>query len=203
MLQLVVSQLRVWDEGGIRVPVSMNVSALDMIDERFADYLTEQIEGSGLPAGRLRLEITETALLHEAERGRVVAERLHAMGIPLVIDDFGVGFAPLTYLSTFPLGAIKLDRSFVVDLPGSTQQQTIVKSLVDLAHALGLEVVAEGVETFEVADVLRDLGCDHAQGYVFARPGTTEEFERLWNAPPADWRPDRSPEAGRGTHADG
>lgn len=176
VLSLVLAQMEAWQNQGLQIQVSVNVSALDLVDDTFTDFLAGQMQLVSVQPHLLQLEITETALLREADRGRAAAERLDAMGISLAIDDFGVGFAPLTYLTTFPLHAIKLDRTFVADLADSGHSQTIVGSIIGLAHGLGLEVVAEGVETLEVIDILRGLDCDQAQGFVIARPGPADEL---------------------------
>ncbi|GMU39375.1 MAG: hypothetical protein AMXMBFR23_02410 [Chloroflexota bacterium] len=190
VLHAVVAQLDEWHAVGISVPVSVNISVLDLDDDRFTDALAELLQESSIPAHLLELEITETALLRDVETARAAAGRLQAMGVSLSIDDFGVGFAPLTYLTTFPLHAIKLDRAFVADLASNPRSQTIVASTIGLAHGLGLEVVAEGVETTEVAAVLRRLGCDHVQGYAFARPGPADELAAYAEGPtPVSWRP--------------
>ncbi|MDO9446252.1 MAG: EAL domain-containing protein, partial [Dehalococcoidia bacterium] len=190
VLHAVVTQLDAWRGVGISVPVSVNISVLDLDDDRFTDALAELLQESSVPAHLLELEITETALLRDVETARAAAGRLEAMGVSLSIDDFGVGFAPLTYLTTFPLHAIKLDRAFVADLVSNPRSETIVASTIGLAHGLGLEVIAEGVETTEVAAVLRRLGCDHVQGYAFARPGPAGELAEYATGPvPASWRP--------------
>jgi len=190
VLHAVVAQLEAWHGVGISVPVAVNISVLDLDDDRFTDALAELLQGSSIPAHLLELEITETALLRDVETARAAAGRLQAMGVSLSVDDFGAGFAPLTYLTTFPLHAIKLDRTFVADLASNPSSQTIVASTIGLAHGLGLEVVAEGVETTEVAAVLRRLSCDHVQGYAFARPGPAEELAAYAAGPtPTSWRP--------------
>ena len=190
VLHAVVAQLDAWRGVGISVPVSVNISVLDLGDDRFTDVLTELLRESSVPAHLLELEITETALLRDVETACAAAGRLQGMGVSLSIDDFGVGFAPLTYLATFPLHAIKLDRAFVADLVSNPRSETIVASTIGLAHGLDLEVIAEGVETTEVAALLRRLGCDHVQGYAFARPGPADELAAYANGPtPASWRP--------------
>ncbi|GMU41168.1 MAG: hypothetical protein AMXMBFR23_20340 [Chloroflexota bacterium] len=190
VLGMVVQQLAAWRNAGHDVHVSVNISVLDLADDEFTGMVEGLLARWGVPPGLLELEITETALLREAATARAAAERLTAMGIALTVDDYGVGFAPLTYLTAFPLRAIKLDRAFVADLVTSEQSRTIVAATIAMAHGLGLEVVAEGVETQDVADILRGLGCDHAQGYGFAYPGPAAEVARFaGGATPAAWLP--------------
>ncbi|PKN81096.1 MAG: hypothetical protein CVU47_08115 [Chloroflexi bacterium HGW-Chloroflexi-9] len=190
VLSAVVQQLADWRRAGLDVHTSVNISVLDLADEEFIPLVAGLLELWNVPPELLELEITETALQREAGAAQVAAERLSAMGIALSVDDFGVGFAPLTYLTAFPLRAIKLDRSFVSDLATSERSRTVVAATIVMAHGLGLEVVAEGVETHDVAAILRGFGCDHAQGYGFAHPGPAAELARYATEPtPSAWRP--------------
>lgn len=190
VLSMVVRQLADWRRAGLDVHTSVNISVLDLADDEFIGLVAGLLEQWDVPAELLELEITETALQREAGAAQVAAERLSAMGIALSVDDFGVGFAPLAYLTGFPLRAIKLDRSFVSDLATSGRSRTIVEATIAMAHGLGLEVVAEGVETHDVAAILRGFGCDHAQGYGFAYPGPAADLARYATEPtPSAWRP--------------
>jgi EAL domain-containing protein (putative c-di-GMP-specific phosphodiesterase class I) len=118
----------------------------------------------------LVVEITETALIVDPLRATAVLQRLHDHGVHVSLDDFGQGYTSLAQLGRLPLDELKIDRAFVSDMLANANDRTIVETVIDLAHNFGLEVVAEGVETTEVLDALRTLGCDSAQGFVLARP---------------------------------
>jgi EAL domain-containing protein (putative c-di-GMP-specific phosphodiesterase class I) len=134
----------------------------------------------------LCLELTESVLLEDVDRHMRTLLDLRALGVRLAIDDFGTGFSSLTYLKRFPVDAVKIDRSFVAGLGTDASDTAIVRSVIDLAHALSLKVVAEGVEQPEQLEALRSLGCDFAQGYLFAPPLPTEEL-LPWLASPQAW----------------
>jgi EAL domain-containing protein (putative c-di-GMP-specific phosphodiesterase class I) len=136
----------------------------------FADRVLAAVVESGLGAGRLVLEITETALFTDLERATSTLHRLSDAGIPISLDDFGQGQTSLGYLSRLPLHELKVDRSFVTDMTRAPTSAAIVRSLVELAHNLGFVVVAEGVEEAETLTALQEMGCDMAQGYLMARP---------------------------------
>ena len=157
--------------------VAVNVSARNLSREDFAPRVAEIIGTAGLPADRLIVEITETALLVDPTRAAKVLSDLTARGVRISIDDFGSGQTSLGYLSALPIHELKIDRSFVADMVLNGGHAAIVRSIVELGHNLGMVVVAEGVETVEVLSRLRDLGCDVAQGFLFARPMGIED---LW-----------------------
>jgi EAL domain-containing protein (putative c-di-GMP-specific phosphodiesterase class I) len=134
---------------------------------------------TGLDPAYLTLEITETALMHNLNAGAGVIQRLHAMSVGLHLDDFGTGYSSLAYLHSFPVDALKIAQSFVNQMDREAHQAAIIKAILSLAHNLGMEVIAEGVETRSQAEALRDLGCRRAQGFLFAKPLPAEEVERL------------------------
>jgi diguanylate cyclase (GGDEF)-like protein len=158
------------DGRGHRLGIAINLSAQDLLDELLCDRIERRLEQFGVEPTRLTLEITEGTLLYDGPRTRSTIERLHEIGVRLSIDDFGTGYSSLSYLRQLPVSELKIDRSFVTNLVVDAQDETIVRSTIDLGHNLGLQVVAEGVETNEVADRLRVLGCDIAQGYGICRP---------------------------------
>jgi EAL domain-containing protein (putative c-di-GMP-specific phosphodiesterase class I) len=127
----------------------------------------------------LKLELTETALIEDIEFSSGVLRQLKQLGIRLSVDDFGSGYSGLAYLRRFPLDTLKRDRSFVCKQDGETDHVAFLKAFVDLAHALKLSVVAEGVETRDTLHMLCKIACDEAQGYLFARPLALDEFERF------------------------
>ena len=132
--------------------------------------LAALLASASTPASRITGEVTESAALAYPERAADALRRLTALGVRVSIDDYGAGQSTLSYLRNLPASEIKIDKSFVTDLASSRSDQAMVRSTIDLAHQLGLEVVAEGVETREVLDLLRSYGCDGAQGWLIGRP---------------------------------
>jgi len=169
-----------WRDHG--VSVSVNVSARQLRQPDLLEVVAGALERNAVPAGGLRLELTETVLMEDLEfHGRQLTD-LRDLGVSLAIDDFGTGYSSLTYLRRFPVSTVKIDRSFVSGLGSNLADSAIVDSVINLAHALDLEVVAEGAETSEQVVCLQDLGCDKAQGFVFAVPGPAEEIDALLDA---------------------
>jgi diguanylate cyclase (GGDEF)-like protein len=170
VLESVVRQLASWREAGLDITVSANLSALDLLDPRLSARVRELLARHGVPAERLCLEITESALMADPTMALAHLAELAALGVKLSIDDYGVGQASLAYLKLLPVNELKLDRSFVTSIDTSPKNSAIVKSTIMLSHALGLSVVAEGVETPAELNWLLDNGCDIGQGYGISRP---------------------------------
>jgi diguanylate cyclase (GGDEF)-like protein/PAS domain S-box-containing protein len=162
--------------------LSVNISGRQAIDPTFPAQVAAAAERSGIRAGTLALEITETVLMEEADSPAAVLCQFHEHGVRLVLDDFGTGYSSLSRLKRFPLDVLKIDRSFVSGVDCDAHDHAIVKATIDMAHALGLTVVAEGVETREQEDRLRGFGCDRAQGYLYARPQRGPEITELLGA---------------------
>jgi diguanylate cyclase (GGDEF)-like protein len=156
------------------IEVSVNVSGRQAINPLFPAQAAAIAARSKLRPGTLALEITETVFMEEADSPSTVLGTLHEHGITLVLDDFGTGYSSLSRLKRFPLDMLKIDRSFVSDVESNADDRAIVKATIDMAHAVGLIVVAEGVETREQEEYLRECGCDRAQGYLYARPQPAE-----------------------------
>jgi diguanylate cyclase (GGDEF)-like protein/PAS domain S-box-containing protein len=165
-----------WVRQGYEFGISVNVSAHSLLEEELPRLLERLLAATGLPAGRFTLEITESAIMEDPERAFDVVIELCSLGIGLAIDDFGTGYSSLGYLKKLPATELKIDKSFVMELDRNQDDATIVRSIIDLAHNLGLQVVAEGVETAGVWNQLRKLGCDAAQGYLFGRPLPPDRF---------------------------
>jgi diguanylate cyclase (GGDEF)-like protein/PAS domain S-box-containing protein len=161
---------RLIDDFGRPVRVSVNVSARQLAQPGFVDEVRAVLDATGLPAGCLEIELTESALIEDIERTAGMLRELRALGVKLAVDDFGTGYSGLAYLRRFQIDVLKLDRSFVVEDDGGASAFDFIKAFVDMAHALRLSVVAEGVETAEVLDFLRAAACDEVQGYLLARP---------------------------------
>jgi EAL domain-containing protein (putative c-di-GMP-specific phosphodiesterase class I) len=180
ILRSSLAQLGQWRE---RVPsfaelsIAVNVSSRQLLGGEFIEVVREALAESGVPAGSLWLEITETALMSDVKAASVALRELRGVGLHLSVDDFGTGYSSLTYLKRFPVEAIKVDRTFVNGLGIDNEDSTIVEAVVRLGHSLGLAVVAEGVETPLQLSRLRELGCDRGQGYLFGRPRPAEIVE--------------------------
>ena len=164
-----------WPGSGRPVRVAVNVSASQLRQPDLVTQVARILEDSGLPAGQLELELTESSVLNEVARVQATLEALRRMGVTLALDDFGTGYASLIHLKSFPLDVLKVDRSFVAGLAESPDA-AIVRSLIELGHRLGLRVVAEGVETEGQVAALRGLGCDAVQGHGVARPLSATEI---------------------------
>jgi diguanylate cyclase (GGDEF)-like protein len=180
-----LDQLAQWRARGLDLTLSVNISTRDLTQQDLAALVREGLQRSGVPANRLCLEVTEGAIMDEPVRALEVLQTLHEMGVSLSIDDFGTGYSSLAYLKKLPVSELKIDRSFVMQLDRDEDDATIVRSTIELAHNMGLRVVAEGVETEAVLQRLRHYGCDEAQGYLISRPQPAEAFAR-WLAGHAD-----------------
>jgi len=165
--------------------VSVNVAARQLRDPAFVDLVRCVLLETGLPGGALTLEITESALVEDSDAILERLDALRALGAHLSVDDFGTGYSSLRYLKKFPVNQVKIDRAFVDGLGDDRDDEAIVAAVLAMAHALGLEVVAEGVETEVQRDHLRALGCDMAQGYLYARPLPAERVVELLTAVPS------------------
>jgi EAL domain-containing protein (putative c-di-GMP-specific phosphodiesterase class I) len=176
-------QLARWKAQGLNTGVlAVNVSALEFRDHRLLDSLQSALGESGIAPSDLALEITESILMAETETSLRIIARLHELGVGIAIDDFGTGYSSLSYLKRLRPTQLKIDRSFVRDADTDPDSRAIVKGVIGLANALGLEIVAEGVETLEQQAFLRDAGCHTLQGYLIARPLAVDALESWLNS---------------------
>jgi EAL domain-containing protein (putative c-di-GMP-specific phosphodiesterase class I) len=159
--------------------VAVNLSARQFRQADLKDQVREVLNASGFDPACLELELTEGILMHHNEENMMALRAFKAMGLRIAIDDFGTGYSSLSYLQRFPVDILKIDRAFVMDLPANASSGAIVDAIVTLAHGLGLEVVAEGVETPEQLAFLQAHGCDEGQGYYFGKPMPLSEFRLL------------------------
>ena len=159
--------------------VAVNLSARNLGDPGLVGFIADRLGEHGLRADALVLEVTESAIMWDPQRARAILDSLHAMGVIISVDDFGTGYSSLSYLSQLPVSELKIDRSFVKDMLQNPSDRAIVHATVDLGHNLGLQVVAEGVETVPELDALRSMGCDLIQGYLFSRPLNESALEGL------------------------
>lgn len=166
-----------WHDGEHQLKVAVNLSPRSLHDRSFPRRVRAMLNELGVEGTRLALEITENVLMSDPERSAQCMNELHDMGIRLVMDDFGTGYSSLSYLRRLPVDQLKIDKSFIAALADG-EDESLVRSIIDLAHNLKLEVVAEGVETEEVREQLLALGCDAAQGYLFSEPAPAETLDR-------------------------
>jgi diguanylate cyclase (GGDEF)-like protein len=170
VLGMALAAMRGWQDRGVAVPVAVNLSARCLLDASLPDLVARLLREHDVPAALLRLEVTESAVMSDAARCMDVLQGLHELGVRLSIDDFGTGYSSMAHLRRLPVDELKIDRSFVLGMTTMQADAVLVRTAIDLGHNLGLTVVAEGVEGLEHVDALRDLGCDVAQGYHYARP---------------------------------
>jgi len=190
-------QLAVWHRSGYpNLRVAVNVSTLQFERQDWMDTISEALKRSGVPPSCLELELTESVVMKNCERAASRLTELRALGVSSAIDDFGTGYSSLKYLQNLPIDTLKIDQSFIRNLDPSSDVQSgngaIVQAIVTLAQQLGLRVVAEGVETDEELQVLRRLGCDFVQGYLFSRPMPVEKCDEFLRSN-SSWSKDRVP----------
>jgi diguanylate cyclase (GGDEF)-like protein/PAS domain S-box-containing protein len=170
-------QAAAWDRAGLQFDrIAVNVSAVQLRDRGFAERVIDTCHAHGWPPQRLELELTESALIRDTDVLRHCFDVLERHGVPLAVDDFGTGFSNLHYLNRFPVGRLKIDRSFVQGMLHDTGTAEVTQAIVHLGHALGMKVVAEGVETEQEEAMLRRQGCDEIQGYLYSRPLTPRDL---------------------------
>jgi diguanylate cyclase (GGDEF)-like protein len=178
VLRSALLQLRAWKQCGFELDVSVNVSPTDLADPSFADSLIQILAETGADSRRLVLELTESAAMKDLSNTLRVMEQLRVLGVRFSIDDFGTGYSSLSHLKRLPVDEIKIDRSFIQELEARPNDEVIVRSTINLGHALGLKVVAEGVEQPTSFEALKRLGCDLVQGYLVSRPLSASDLTR-------------------------
>ena len=180
VLRQATLQYEAWLAQGLQLPrLSVNISGQQLDQGGLLETVSGVLADTHLAGGVLELELTESALMGTGGDNRAVLRHLRGMGVRIAIDDFGTGYSSLNYLHRFPIDAIKLDRSFIAQLPGNRENEAIVRAIIAMADALGLSVVAEGVETREQLNLIRQLGCYEVQGYCFSRPVPATDFAKL------------------------
>ena len=189
VLDTALAQARTWIDAGRPLPVAVNLSARNLLDEGLPGQVAELLAAHGVDAELLELEVTESAIMTEPVRAQHVLEQLATLGVRISIDDFGAGYTSLGQLKNLPVSELKIDRSFVMALTEDPSNALIVQSVVDLGHNLGLTLVAEGIETEQVLTALAGLGCDVAQGYHLCRPIPAPAFDN-WCAERTSTVPD-------------
>lgn len=176
-------ELASWNSD-VNTGVSINISAHDLLDPELSPFIQSQLRTHNIKASRITIEITESALMMHTHQTLKNLLKLRAIGVKIYIDDFGTGYSSLQYLKRFPVTGLKIDKAFVMNMTNDDNDAIIVRSTTDLAHNMGLTVVAEGIEDQDVYDIVEILGCDYAQGYLIARPMPADQLVNWLN----DWR---------------
>ena len=173
-------QAKLWrDEGLEHLKIAVNVARPQFEDGQLCIRLQQLLKSTGLPPSWLMMELTESMLVQDAAKALQQMHDLRALGVGLSIDDFGTGYSSLSYLKRFPASELKIDRSFIIDLPKHDKDRAIVQTVVTLGHSLGMDVVAEGIETPDQQRILQHIGCDVFQGFLFSKAVPPEQFEAL------------------------
>jgi EAL domain-containing protein (putative c-di-GMP-specific phosphodiesterase class I) len=182
VLREALKQAKGWQTPGRTLSVAVNVSANQLSRAGFVESLRKLIREIGIDPARLELEVTENLIIEGASDARSTLDEVAGLGVGIAIDDFGTGYSGLAYLKRLPIDTVKIDQSFVRDLTIDPDDLAIVTAIVAMARGLGLDVIAEGVETEEQVDELKRLGCQRAQGYLFAKPMPAAAVARLLSA---------------------
>lgn len=173
-------QIRKWkEELGITIPVSVNVSRIDIAAPDMTDFITKIVKENGLSPAEYMLEITESAYTSDSKHIVEVVENLRSLGHKVEMDDFGSGYSSLNMLTSMPIDVLKMDRAFVRNIQPGNKEMKLVELVLDIAKNLGVSVVAEGVETEEEYKMLKDAGCDIIQGYYFSKPVPPSDFSKF------------------------
>ena len=196
VLKEACAQNMVWQRRGLR-PISMavNLSPRQFVDENLLQDIDEALAASGMSPVLLQLEVTESMVMRNVSRAIKVLDAIQSRGIRLAIDDFGTGYSSMSLMKQFPIDTIKVDRSFVRDLPRDSEDQAIAQAIISMGKALGMTVIAEGVETTEQESFLRDHGCDEVQGFLFSKPVPPQQLADLLRSSPRLPSPPLQPEA--------
>jgi diguanylate cyclase len=180
VLEEACRQSRAWRERGTcDLPIAINVSAREFRQPGLVEQVRQCIAGHGLEPHHIEIELTESLVMSDADRSIAMLEELHGAGIRIALDDFGTGYSSMSHLKRLPVGKLKIDRSFIIDLGSSTESDSIVKAVISLAHALGITVIAEGVEDAWQLSALESFGCDQYQGYFFSPACEAAKVEPL------------------------
>ncbi|MEX0957985.1 MAG: EAL domain-containing protein [Burkholderiales bacterium] len=178
VLRTACRQIREWRDAGLEIAVAVNVSPRQFKQQDLADLVFRVLRETGVPAALLEIELTESAVMEDAEASVIMLERLKDFGVRISIDDFGTGYSSLSYLKRLPLDVLKIDQSFVRDISTDPNDAAIVRAIITLTRSLGMKVIAEGVETEAQLTFLNAYGCQYAQGFLFGQPMPADELAR-------------------------
>lgn len=181
VLETACAQMQAWQQSGIDLRIAVNLSSRQLPRENLVGVVGEVVSRMGIQPGKLELELTETQLMENSENSVNMIKQLNNIGVGFSIDDFGTGYSSLHYLKRFPINKLKIDQSFIRDLATDREDAGITSAIITLAHLLDIEVVAEGVETREQLDFLREQHCNSAQGFFFSQPLPPDDFARLYS----------------------
>jgi diguanylate cyclase (GGDEF)-like protein len=186
ILRTACAQNRAWQLAGLSpIRIAVNLSARQLAHPDMVNEVAQILTETQLEARYLELELTESSIIHDPETAITILHKLKALGVHIAIDDFGTGYSSLSYLKRFPINTLKIDQSFIRDIPADVDGAAIATTIIGMAHGLKLKVIAEGVETHEQEHFLHDQGCDEAQGYLYSHPLPPTEMTRLlqtWDA---------------------
>ncbi|MHB8462067.1 MAG: putative bifunctional diguanylate cyclase/phosphodiesterase [Vulcanimicrobiaceae bacterium] len=181
VLRTAAEQVKIWQTmSGKPLRLAVNLSGRQFTQHNLLRTIQDVLQETKLDPTTLEFEITETVAMHNAEDSIGIMRQLKQLGIGISLDDFGTGYSSLSYLKRLPIDKIKIDKSFVRDIPDDTNDLAIVSAIIAMAHALGMQVLAEGVETEPQAEFLHDCGCEYAQGYLFGRAIVAPDFQELF-----------------------
>jgi diguanylate cyclase (GGDEF)-like protein len=179
VINVAFSQNRKWrNELKLNLSMSINISAVDLLDPHFLPYVESQLQQHDLPPQCIVLEVTESAVMDDPEKAIAILSQFNAMGLDLSIDDFGTGYSSMAQLKRLPVQELKIDKSFVLDVVNNEDDRIIVRSTIELAHNMHLKVVAEGVESLAALQLLQGLNCDSVQGFYLSKPVAAQVFEK-------------------------
>ena len=164
---------------GADITLSTNISVRHLMKNNFIDEIKEVIEVSGIPADHLEIEITESIMIDSAEKALQRIDEIRKLGIMVAIDDFGTGYSSLSYLNKLPANLLKIDKSFIDVMNSTESAKKYVAAIISIGHILNLEVISEGVETPDQLETLQNIGCDYIQGYIWGKPLSPEDAEKL------------------------
>jgi diguanylate cyclase (GGDEF)-like protein/PAS domain S-box-containing protein len=181
VIDKVCQQLSYWQKRGINIEnISINISSIQFNDKKLKDYIEEKAKYYNVNLSHIELALTESMIMRNFDLSLEVIKSLKALNILLSLDDFGTGYSSLSCISKLPFDILKIDRSFVMNISNNTQDLKIINMIINLAKSLGIKVLAEGIETEDQYNLLKEMGCDQYQGYYFSKPLTVEEFQEKW-----------------------
>jgi EAL domain-containing protein (putative c-di-GMP-specific phosphodiesterase class I) len=180
VLRTACRELVGWLDAGVApLRLALNISGRQYNDPNLVPSVRQTLEATGFPSHLLELELTESVIMEDVVDAAKRLGELHGLGVNLAVDDFGTGYSSLSYLKRFPIRSVKVDRSFVRDIAHNESSASIARAIIAFGSALGLKVIAEGVESHDQYDILRGCGCDELQGYLFSRPVPAEDAKKL------------------------
>jgi len=178
IIEKAVAQHALWREKDPQAPrIAVNISQIQLVQKNFVPMIQDIVEKHGRKNCGLDIEITESLIMKDVEENILKLKMIQAMGVGIAIDDFGTGYSSFSHLATLPIDALKIDRSFVINMVDNLDHRNIVSTIISLAHLLKHKVIAEGVDSENQVRLLREMGCDEIQGYIYRRPMPADEFE--------------------------